>query len=367
METTIIHEQFEDDSFEGNVTFITKEFIYVGQILDSKFQGGGMIQFNNGNKYIGDFHRGEYHGKGKLFKKVPIEISYDGYFENGKMNGEFRIENFTDDSVEVCRYELGVKEGDFSVTKKESSAKGFYKKGEIYGDLFLKIKDKELVYTKRNGKLIQKNRCYYLVIDTETTGLYSSIENPRLVQLAYIGYNYFKEKIIEGDFKIKPDRFEIPVSASKIHGISTEDARQNGVDLFIALKNLQQVLENTDLIIGHNIDFDIRILRDEFNRIKLETSLSKIKLKCTESYGREYLEELRKRVVVDYDEEDLDYPISLKNLYNLLYKKDFNKTHNAYNDAKATFECFEAINDGFKFIQELDDESDLDYFANLRD
>lgn len=76
----------------------------------------------------------------------------------------------------------------------------------------------------------------YLFFDTETTGLpknwkapVSDLNNwPRLIQLAFILYDSNENKISEGNFIIKPDGFTIPTEATKIHGISTEQAIQQG-------------------------------------------------------------------------------------------------------------------------------------------
>ena len=71
-----------------------------------------------------------------------------------------------------------------------------------------------------------------LFFDTETTGLLPKncdIENninnfPRLVELAFILFDEFGVKLYEADYIIKPDGFEIPITASNINGITTQIA-----------------------------------------------------------------------------------------------------------------------------------------------
>ena len=77
----------------------------------------------------------------------------------------------------------------------------------------------------------------YLFFDTETTGLprnwkapVTDLNNwPRLVQLAYLYYDADGKKIMGGDCIIKPEGFTIPTDASRVHGITTERALEEGV------------------------------------------------------------------------------------------------------------------------------------------
>ena len=80
----------------------------------------------------------------------------------------------------------------------------------------------------------------YLIFDTETTGLptkgyyepISDVDNwPRVVQLAWQLHDDDGALIEHKDFLIKPDGFDIPYGAEKIHGISTELAAKNGIPL----------------------------------------------------------------------------------------------------------------------------------------
>ena len=69
----------------------------------------------------------------------------------------------------------------------------------------------------------------YLVFDTETTGLPSNwnapitdVNNwPRCVQIAWQLHDELGELVEQKDFLIKPDGFDIPYEAEKIHDIST--------------------------------------------------------------------------------------------------------------------------------------------------
>lgn len=99
-----------------------------------------------------------------------------------------------------------------------------------------------------------------LFFDTESTGIpknykapVSDVDNwPRLVQLGYIITD--NGKIIhQNEDIVEPDGFEIPVEASDIHGITTELAKLNGIDIVEVLDEFQFWVEQCDTVIGHNV------------------------------------------------------------------------------------------------------------------
>ena len=79
----------------------------------------------------------------------------------------------------------------------------------------------------------------YLIFDTETTGLPKSwnapITNtdnwPRCVQIAWQLHDKMGSVVAHNDFLIKPDGYNIPYDAERIHGISTELAEEQGIAL----------------------------------------------------------------------------------------------------------------------------------------
>jgi len=115
-----------------------------------------------------------------------------------------------------------------------------------------------------------------LVFDTETTGLpETKIINPdtlnlwpHIVQLSYILYDASKNKILNvTDAIVKlPKDVTISEESTKIHGITNEMSREKGIDAEILITELFQHLRKTDLIVGHNISFDINILMVELLR-----------------------------------------------------------------------------------------------------
>ena len=90
----------------------------------------------------------------------------------------------------------------------------------------------------------------YLFFDTETTGLprnwkapVTDLNNwPRMIQIAWILCDNSGNRIESDDFIIKPENFEIPRDASRVHGISTERAINEGEDLVRVLKDRKSVV-----------------------------------------------------------------------------------------------------------------------------
>ncbi|AWU44297.1 DNA polymerase III subunit alpha [Blattabacterium punctulatus] len=181
----------------------------------------------------------------------------------------------------------------------------------------------------------------YLIVDTETTGLPHSynlpITNtdnwPRVVQIAW-QCHAISGKIIEfKNFIIKPDGYDIPYNAFKIHGITNEKAEKEGKNLDFVLNKFKKSFEKSKCLIGHNLDFDRKVIECEFFRMKEEISFLEKKFLDTKEVSVNYckLPGIRKK---------FKWP-TLTELYYKLFGIDLsNFHHNAENDVKATSRCF---------------------------
>ncbi len=118
----------------------------------------------------------------------------------------------------------------------------------------------------------------YIIFDTETTGLphsysapISDVENwPRLVQLAWQLHDNHGKLLSTGNFIIKPEGFTIPFNSEKIHGISTKRALEEGHDLGETLAQFKVDLDKAEVVVGHNVEFDNKIVGAEFFRLDKE-------------------------------------------------------------------------------------------------
>lgn len=105
-----------------------------------------------------------------------------------------------------------------------------------------------------------------LFFDTETTGLPSSRQpldhdcQPDIVQLAWQLYDRGVCVRSCGVIVNPETAGEVPEDAAKIHGITTEMANAYGVLQAVALAGLFRCAVDIDLVVGHNLGFDMKML-----------------------------------------------------------------------------------------------------------
>ncbi len=190
-----------------------------------------------------------------------------------------------------------------------------------------------------NNHILFNPKKYYLFFDTETTGLpknwkapVTDFNNwPRLVQLAYILFDEDGKKIEENDFIIKPNGFTIPNDASKVHGITTEIANEEGYSIDYVLGVFQKLIQKSEYLVAHNISFDEKIMGCEFLRNDFENKINDKKKICTMEKTTNFCK--------------LDGPYGYKwpklsELHKILFGYDFEEAHNASFDIQATAKCF---------------------------
>jgi DNA polymerase-3 subunit epsilon len=106
----------------------------------------------------------------------------------------------------------------------------------------------------------------YLVFDTETTGLPIWTEpsddpkQPHIVDLACSLFDATGLEVDRFDTIINPG-VEIPAEVAALHGITTEIAQEQGIEPRIALDAFLALVDRASLLVGHNVSFDIRMVR----------------------------------------------------------------------------------------------------------
>ncbi|UII26541.1 DNA polymerase III subunit alpha [Fulvivirga maritima] len=184
----------------------------------------------------------------------------------------------------------------------------------------------------------------YIVFDTETTGLphsYSApitdLENwPRLVQLAWQLHDEKGNLLSNHNYIVKPEGFTIPYNSEKVHGISTKRALEEGHDLKKVLDIFSEDLDKASIVVGHNIEFDNKIVGTEYvrtsNQPKGEELQEKEKIDTSE-VSKEYCN-LRGGIG-----GKLKSP-KLIELHEKLFGVGFGDAHDAAYDVDATAKCF---------------------------
>ncbi len=182
----------------------------------------------------------------------------------------------------------------------------------------------------------------YLIFDTETTGLpkrwgapISDTDNwPRCIQIAWQLHDDMGKLIEHQDYLVKPEGFNIPYDAERIHGISTELAEAEGIPLAEVLEKFNIALSKTKFIVGQNLGFDINIMGCEFYRLGVESPMSSMPIldTCTEVTAS-----LLKLPGGRGGKFKLP---TLTELHSYLFNKPFGEAHNATADVEATTRCF---------------------------
>jgi DNA polymerase III alpha subunit (gram-positive type) len=158
-----------------------------------------------------------------------------------------------------------------------------------------------------------------LLLDTETTGF---ANYDHVLQLSYVMFNDVEIlKSFNQLIKINP---KIKINNSDIHGITNDRSFKEGIPIIDALDRLLYDLKYCKSIIGHNIGFDIRMLKNEFVRNKIDCSLFESKLledTMTLHGGR----------------------IKLGKLYEDLFHEPMVNAHDAYYDVMATYKIYKKL------------------------
>ena len=181
----------------------------------------------------------------------------------------------------------------------------------------------------------------YLIFDTETTGLpknynapITDLDNwPRLVQIAWQLHDSTGKLLSAQNFIVKPEGFTIPYNAEKVHGISTQRALDEGHDLKKVLGIFANDIARSQLIIGHNIDFDVNIMGAEYIRGAVTSQLLDVKTLDTKDESTEYC------AIPGGKGGKYKWP-TLTELHQKLFGVGFDDAHDAAYDVDATAKCF---------------------------
>jgi len=180
-----------------------------------------------------------------------------------------------------------------------------------------------------------------LFLDTETTGLprYSATDPtekwPRVVQLAWSLYDREGNCESRNSFIIYPTDFTIPMDAARIHGITTERAKAEGVSLYKVLPQFNADVEKAETIVAHNLDFDLPIVHTEFVRCRMETNLSGKQKFCTMKTPK-IISWCKIPKATGYGYK---WP-TLTELHLQLFQEEFTGSHNASADVEACARCY---------------------------
>jgi DNA polymerase III epsilon subunit-like protein len=184
-----------------------------------------------------------------------------------------------------------------------------------------------------------------LVIDTETTGLparapgsggrlcpprdLQGYAGARVVQVAWVELNGDGRTLARHNYVIRPEGFAVPAEATRIHGISHEAAARDGVPFASAARALRAALARCDLVVAHNLRFDLSVLLSECYRRGLERTAAAL---LGAPRFDTMLEGRRDR--------GLAKAPRLVELHALLFGRACRQVHDALDDARIAARCY---------------------------
>ena len=118
-----------------------------------------------------------------------------------------------------------------------------------------------------------------MVFDTETTGLperntsiYEHAKYPYILQLSYAIYDTSDNRVcvIKDDYVKIDNSVEISPMSQEVHGISREKCLAEGKPIQQLLMEFNNYLKSVELVIGHNISFDKKMIFVECGRNNIQ-------------------------------------------------------------------------------------------------
>jgi DNA polymerase-3 subunit epsilon len=171
----------------------------------------------------------------------------------------------------------------------------------------------------------------FVVIDTETTGFGKT---DRIIEIACVVFSG-NQIIEEYSTLINPNR---DVGKTQIHGIRPSMVTSAPLFSEIAI-DILRILQNR-VIVAHNLAFDLRMLKQEFEKIQIDFNAG--------------------RGVCTMTEVSRIYSAQNSSLHKAceIFEIQQHDMHHALGDARATFELFQALNPNLKNVDVVSNSFD---------
>lgn len=216
-----------------------------------------------------------------------------------------------------------------------------------------------------------------LVFDTETTGLPKSKiispdtlnQWPHIVQFSFVIYDTELNDIvvaIDNIVKLTDTGIVISEDSIKLHGITHKISQTKGVKLSKLLHMFCTYLKNVDVLVGHNVSFDINLVKIEILRLIYSSDISddkiikyKNNLHVLTNFTNVYctmqnaIELCGIKLTDKFGKEYNKFP-KLLELHQKLFNSVPNNLHNSFNDILITLRCYVKMNYGIDLNEVCD-------------
>jgi DNA polymerase III epsilon subunit-like protein len=199
-----------------------------------------------------------------------------------------------------------------------------------------------------------------LVFDTETNGLPKGINPsitdtqnwPHILQISFILYDDESHNIIDiQDHLINVDNtVEISDECTKIHGITRYKCNKKGISMTDALDIFNNVLQIADIVVGHNVSFDKRIIMVECIRQKKAQYFTRFGVRKPEYCTMKTSTQLCaiEKINNTTGEKYFKYP-NLSELHEKLFGNKPNGTHDSMADILICMRCYEMLKNNIDY------------------
>lgn len=172
----------------------------------------------------------------------------------------------------------------------------------------------------------------YLLFDTETTGLPAGGDDVHMLQLAWILQGRDHETRAHGNCIVLPEGWNIPDEIAKLTRIDHARAAVAGhpVDQVLSLFTAATYFPVT--IVGHNLEFDCKVVAKECERLGWPDPLADKPRTCTMLASVDVC-------AIPSKKGGYKWP-KLDELHTKLFGRPFEGAHDALADVRATAKCF---------------------------
>jgi len=188
----------------------------------------------------------------------------------------------------------------------------------------------------------------FLVFDTETSTVindYAPLTDPgqpTIVQLGMLVCDDQGKEITSINLMVNPGQHKIEPGAMSVHGISNEKAKAYGVPLKAAMALFCHLVSKVEIIVAHNIEFDLKMIEICLSRIGHNDSIKVIRRKQLFD-TQEQSKDVLKIPATQWMVESGRYghkPPKLEEAYKFFTGKELVGAHDALIDTRACREVY---------------------------
>ncbi len=157
-------------------------------------------------------------------------------------------------------------------------------------------------------------------------------DTARIVSIAWIIIDPITKEIIQQEYYLVNPDFEIPEEATKIHNISTEFAKTNGIDIMQIYDALHKALKRVETILSYNLAFDYNVLKSSLIRHDKNEILSELDKKNQQCI-----------MLLSQQCRNITYYPRLADMHKYVFNAPIQDAHNAMGDVISCYKIYKKL------------------------